>query len=275
MPNPSRANLRRVRRAFDRDTLAQVCELPEHAFGAAYWLERFSVGQEAPADYYYYADRGSDVLAVAHLDTVARPSTRTCRYVDTAAGPVVFSRALDDRLGAYVILDLLPRLGINCDVLLTTGEEVGRSTAAFFEPGDRQYNWIIEFDRGGTDVVLYQYDDPDTRALVETVGADISVGSFSDIADLEHLGCKAFNWGIGYQDYHSARSHAYLDDTFAMVARFLAFHDAYADTPLPHDVDMDYRPDAAWSWNDEDLNTLGALNVTWPWEDDPRSTNVR
>lgn len=269
MPNTLRTDLRQIRRAFDRDALAQVCELPEVVFGSAYQLGRVTVDQEAPANYYYYADRGSDVLAVAHLDTVAKPSTRTCRYVDTAAGPVVFSRALDDRLGAYVILDLLPRLGITCDVLLTTGEEQGASTARFFDPGDRQYNWMIEFDRGGTDVVLYQYDDPDTCALVEAVGADVGSGSYSDIADLEHLECKGFNWGVGYRDYHSARSHAYLEDTFAMVARFMAFHGRFADVPLPHDAD--YRHDLDdWDMDHHDLDWDALLwkNATWSWRDD-------
>ena len=53
---------------------------------------------------------------------------------------MVHSGALDDRLGAYIILDLLPKLGINVDVLLTVGEEQGRSTANFFAPlGDPRH----------------------------------------------------------------------------------------------------------------------------------------
>jgi hypothetical protein len=51
---------------------------------------------------------------------------------------------------------------------------------------------------------------------------------------LDHLGVAGFNWGVGYQDYHSARSHAWLDDTFRMVARFEKFHRANATKHFEH-----------------------------------------
>lgn len=221
--------------AFDRDELRRVCELPEEEFAATYGLGTYRV-EQIGADFYAYRDNGSDVLAVAHLDTVARRTDRGCRFVDTEAGTVVFSRALDDRLGAYIILDLLPKLGINCDVLLTVGEESGQSTARFFDP-PKQYNWMIEFDRGGTDVVLYQYDDKDTANLVRDSGARVGEGIFSDISVLDHLECKGMNWGVGYQDYHGPRSHAFLEDTFDMLECFVAFHEQNADEYLYHDSD--------------------------------------
>lgn len=227
------ANLDHIWQAFDPDTLRSVCQLPERSFAEAYDLDTIAVQQIAPSDFYAFGDNGSDVLAVAHLDTVSKPGKRQCNFLDTEAGTVVYSRALDDRLGAYVILDLLPKLGITCDVLLTVGEETGQSTASFFEP-PKEYNWVIEFDRGGSDVVMYQFEDDDSADLVRESGATVGVGIFSDICDLEHLGVKAFNWGVGYQDYHTARSHAYLDDTFAMVSRFMDFHAVNADTRLPH-----------------------------------------
>jgi hypothetical protein len=93
---------------------------------------------------------------------------------------------------------------------------------------------VIEFDRGGTDVVMYQYEDARTIALVEESGARVGNGSFSDISYLDHLGVKAFNWGVGYQDYHSVRSHAYLDDLFLMLDHFVEFHDVNADVVMPH-----------------------------------------
>jgi hypothetical protein len=217
--------------------------MPEADFAAAFDLEDFPVFQSPPDNHYYFRDNGSSVLAVAHLDTVGRPHTRQCNFIDTESGTVVYSRGLDDRLGAYIILDLLPKLGITYDLLLTVGEECGQSTARFFDP-PKEYDWIIEFDRGGTDVVMYQYDDEATRDLVRASGARVDEGIFTDICYLEHLNVKAFNWGVGYQDYHSARSHAYLDDTFAMVGRYLLFHAANAGTRLPHDpdsVDMGYE----------------------------------
>ena len=230
-----------VANAFDAAMLKRVCETDDFA----QWADRV----ELPAGrFYWYRDNGARVLAVAHLDTVQ--GDRSCRVVDSAAGLLAVSGALDDRLGAYVILELLPRLGITCDVLLTTDEERGQSTAYefaqdFAEDG-KPYDWIIEFDRGGTDVVMYQYETPGLVAMVESVGARVGDGSYSDIADLESLGCAAFNWGVGYADYHSPRAHAWLTDTFRMVARYVDFHNVYAGQRLEH------VPDRRDSWLDRD-----------------------
>lgn len=240
-----------VEAAFDRKVLKRICEMDERKFARAYDMEVVGVAQKAPDNFYAFKDNGSDILAVAHLDTVGLAWQRTARFVDTEDGPVVFSRALDDRLGAYIILELLPALGIQFDILLTVGEENGRSTAGFFE-APKDYNWMIEFDRGGTDVVMYQYEnlptvingkDVDIADLVKASGARVGEGIFSDICYLEHLGCKGFNWGVGYQDYHGPRAHAFLEDTFWMVSKFLRLHDAIADIHLPHEEEED---DALW-----------------------------
>lgn len=233
-----------IEAAFDRDELKRICEMHEYNFAAEFGMTYVPVQQHAPDDFYLFRDNGADILAVAHLDTVGLHFERTCNFLDTAGGPVVYSRALDDRLGAYVILDLLPKLGVEVDLLLTVGEENGRSTAAFFDPSehhDRQYNWMIEFDRGGTDVVMYQYDDAETDKLVRATGARTEMGIFSDICYLEHLGIKGFNWGVGYRDYHGPRAHAYLDDTFKMVGHFLDFHATNAEVHLPHEPELNDR----------------------------------
>jgi hypothetical protein len=219
---------------FSPDTLRDICQMPEEAFAEAFDMQTYTVEQDPPADFYAFKENGSTILAVAHLDTVSRAESRGCTFLDTEDGWVVHSPALDDRLGAYVILDLLPKLGMTFDILLTVGEETGQSTALFFEPG-KKYDWVIEFDRGGTDVVMYQYDDQGTADLVIDSGARVGQGSFSDISCLEHLGVKAFNWGVGYQDYHSARSHAFLDDTFEMVAHFIEFFRVNKNVHLPHE----------------------------------------
>ena len=235
---PSKAAVKQVAAAFDPAVLAHICTTDDFSLYANKTdlpgFERF----------YWYQDNGSDVLAVAHLDHVQDDGT--CQVIDTAAGPLAVSGALDDRLGAYVILELLPALGIRCDILLTTDEEIGRSTAHEFAEdftggsGGKQYHWIIQFDRGGTDVVMYQYETGEYAAMVEEAGARVGIGSYSDIADLEALGCAAYNWGVGYEDYHSPRAHAWLNDTFRMVARFEQFYEANASTFLPHEP---YRQD--------------------------------
>jgi hypothetical protein len=244
---------RQVQGAYRQDTLARILTMPEQDFGAAYKMETVKTEGDGlprgswrrgsqPADYYHYKDNGSSVLAVAHLDTVVRPDRRAPRFSRTRGGPLVVSGALDDRLGAYVILDLLPKLGITCDWLLTVGEEDGMSTAESFTPG-KDYGHVIEFDRGGTDVVMYQYEDDASCERVEACGAKVGKGSFSDIAYLDHLGVKAFNWGAGYAgDYHSERGYAYLNDTFAMAAKYLLFHEQNAGVTMPHDPQAAYGP---------------------------------
>lgn len=239
--------------AFDRDQLKRICEMPEAEFAAAYDMQVVKIPERdrvGDPDFYAFKDNGSDILAVAHLDTVGLADERRCQFIDTEGGTVVFSRALDDRLGAYIILELLPALGLEFDILLTVGEEMGQSTASFFE-AEKQYNWMIEFDRGGSDVVLYEYEDFETRQLVRDCGAWVEQGIFSDISYMEHVGIKGFNWGVGYQDYHGPRAHAFLNDTFKMVAYFLRFHSVNAETYLPH-VQRPYRP---W-WERQEMEEL-------------------
>lgn len=255
---PSR--LGEVYDAFSRKALRRVCEADEQAFMDMYDdLQYYSVHEQpAPDNFYYFQDNGSNVLAVAHLDTVGHADERACRFVNTEGGLVVFSRALDDRLGAYVILDLLPKLGLNYDILLTVGEESGRSTAAYFDhPDGKTYDYMIEFDRGGTDVVMYQYDDAEVRDLVKASGARVGDGSFSDISYLGHLGIKGFNWGVGYQDYHGPRAHAFLDDTFMMVAKYLRFAEQNEGVYMPH-----YEENEPWY-----MQSSRGRQSAW-WDDD-------
>jgi hypothetical protein len=226
----------RVVEAFDPEWLKWICEAHETHFEETFDLTKVEVDQAAPSNYYYYKDNGSNILAVAHLDTVIAHSQRMCDFVNTAAGPMVWSGSLDDRLGAYTILKLLPELGLEFDILLTVGEESGKSTAVFFDPPeDKQYLWGIEFDRGGTDVVMYDYDDAATAQLVRDCGARVGKGSFSDIAYLEHLEVKMFNWGVAYRDYHGPKGHAWLNETFDMVGWFLKFYDTHQYDYLPHE----------------------------------------
>src|SRR5229473_3013878 len=97
---------RNVRKAYRQDKLAHICTLPEYKFGRAFGMQTVSIGQRYPHDYYHFRDNGASVLAVAHLDTVVRETCRTARFGATKHGPLVVSGALDDRLGAYVILSL-------------------------------------------------------------------------------------------------------------------------------------------------------------------------
>lgn len=250
----------RIREAFSEDDLRDSCERHESDFAEVYGLETVAVLQREPANAYYFKDNGANTLAVAHLDTVVDHIERQCNFVDCEDGTVVFSGALDDRLGANIILDWLPKLGIKHDWLLTLGEEWGASTAYYFEP-PKEYLHMIEFDRGGTDVVMYEYEDKETADLVRDAGAKVGVGSFTDICYLDHLEVKGFNWGVGYQEYHGPRGHAFLEDTFSMLRKYLTFYAMVEDEYLPHEKPRHQPFRKSWSkgpkpekhWWDDDL----------------------
>lgn len=216
---------------FDAAALIDTCHRMAEDFQQEYDMTRVETEGKPGDDFYLFKDNGSRVLAVAHLDTVQQDRTTT------VTPTMVRSGALDDRLGAYVIAELLPKMGVTYDLLFTTGEESGASTAEHFDPArhhEREYDWIIEFDRGGTDVVLYQYEDEDLIDRVAAAGVVVEAGAFSDISFLEHLGIKALNWGVGYRDYHSMNGHAYLSDVFKMVDAFMRFHAVNYGVRLPH-----------------------------------------
>jgi muconolactone D-isomerase len=261
---PARRNSRRIRGAYSQADLSSVLTLPETEFADVFGMQTTEVDQRGWGsrvdDYYHFRDNGSHVLAVAHLDTVVRPNRRKADFYATNNGPAVISGALDDRLGAYVILKMLPALGVTCDWLLTVGEENGESTAGFFKPA-KEYDWVIEFDRGGTDVVMYQYEDEPTRQAVRACGATVGKGSFSDICYLEDLNVKAFNWGVGYQgNYHSEKGYAVLGDTFSMVGKYLRFHRQNIGVTMPHESDEPSHDgldcDMCGEWDSVNLITM-------------------
>ena len=192
-----------------------------------------------------HIDNGGDVLAVAHLDTVmeSKPKWR---------GSMVKCPQLDDRLGVWALLHLLPTLtDIPYDILLTDNEESGQSTSSYFEP-DKQYNWIFEFDRAGSDVALYEYEDKKTKELMSSFDWKVGMGSFTDICSLEHLSIKAFNFGTGYHCQHTKGCFADIKTTYKNVKKFTKFLTEYHSTLLPHTPI--YTPTSvSYKWRKDDL----------------------
>jgi len=172
-----------------------------------------------------FKDNGSNILGVAHLDTVQKVNFFSPTELDKEA---ILCPKLDDRLGVYTLMDLLPSLGINIDILFTDNEEIGRTTAKDFI-SEKQYNWIIEFDRCGTGYVDYQFDFKEPQEFFES-----HIGSFSDISKLEHLGCKGFNIGVGYVNEHSKTAYMYIDEYMQQMSRFVEFYNKYKDTFFEH-----------------------------------------
>lgn len=179
-----------------------------------------------------FKDNGASILGVAHLDTVQK--TRHFAYVHNLRGGTIFSGQLDDRLGAFILLDLLPWLGIKCDVLLSDEEEHCNSTAEFFKlPEGKSYNWIFSFDRSGTDVVMYQYDNTDLRSKLKECDFVVGNGSYSDICEMDHLGLSGFNFGCGYYNNHSEMAYASYPEMLSMVAKFQRFYQKFSGTKMP------------------------------------------
>lgn len=249
---------KRIYQAFDERLLEWCCTADNDQFeryGARTDLiTRYKDGN----DFYFYKDNGSSVLAVAHLDSVERKHRHFFMAESKAHGQTIHSPTLDDRLGAYVILELLPRLGIKTDILLTVGEEVGASTAEYFT-ADKQYNWMFQFDRMGADVVMYQYDTLARRQLLRSVLAWPSPGMFSDISFLDHLECAGFNWGVGYHDYHGPKAWASMTEMVQQVARFCRFHERYRDLRMEH-----VKPSYSWR------STKNYWDTAWYWDTDQR-----
>jgi hypothetical protein len=176
-------------------------------------------------DAHLFIDNGAKVLAVAHLDYIGD--------LNWGEGVInghrtVFSRALDDRLGVAILLEILPLLDPTIagkyDILLTDGEESGQSTAEYFK-SEKKYNWIFEFDRAGADYVDYDYNCGAFDKALKKAGVKKGTGSFSDICSLEHLKAYAFNFGCGYRLQHNEWCNARTTVILKQCRKFISiFH---------------------------------------------------
>ena len=188
----------------------------------------------------WFKDNGSDILAVAHLDTVNPCGIKWSGEVKLDQ-TIFFSPYLDDRLGAYTIKVALPQAySIEMDMLFTMDEETGASTAELFET-TKKYKWIVSFDRRGEDVVLYSFRGDDIEKKLKSVGFDVGWGTMSDICKLEHLGCKAFNVGVGYEEEHGKHPYMIVEVYNRQIQRFVKFYEKFKGEHIPHSKVI--RPD--------------------------------
>ena len=132
---------------------------------ASSWEKKKGVNTPKKDEWFIFIDNGADTLAVGHLDYVKY-------HKAVMEEGILKCGQLDDRLGVWIILELLPAMGIQSDILLTTNEEKGLSTAGLFDLSvvgkqDHQYNWMYEFDRRGKEVVMYKYEDEATAQIAQ------------------------------------------------------------------------------------------------------------
>ena len=182
---------------------------------------------------YFYQDNNSPILAIAHCDYVSHGKIDFASF-KYKGSHTILCETLDDRLGVYIITKLLPSMGVITDILLTTDEEIGKSTARDFKT-DKQYNWMFSFDRRGTSIVCYKYRDKELEdVLLKSTGRTFDYGSNSDITYLDHLGVKGINFGAGYQYEHTEGCLAQVRDITSGVSTFMAFYNANKDVRLVH-----------------------------------------
>lgn len=229
-------NLKIANLNFNSERLELVHGYPETEFMPLV-LEKYPHAEFLPVPdgrQLIYVDNDSPILGIAHLDGTM-PATHFAigRHYSKPGHQCIFSPYVDDRLGAYTLLDLLPQLEINCDILLSVGEEIGNPTSQFFEP-EKDYNWMFQFDRKGTDAVYYQYTEPEWLSALSNHFIDINRGIFSDIAFMDHLEVCGVNIGTGYYDYTWEHAWASLNDLVMQVNRFMDFYDEYHNTMFPY-----------------------------------------
>lgn len=104
---------------------------------------------------------------------------------------------------------------------------------------------MFSFDRKGTEVVMYQYETPGLVKELDKYGFITGIGSYSDICELEHLGCKGFNFGTGYQNGHFENGYAKLNDTVENIIKFRNFYNANAGRHFPHKALRKLNPGSA------------------------------
>ena len=176
-----------------------------------------------PEEYRIFIDRGSNILFTAHLDTVKTP-----KYYKKNKNNV-WAAGLDDRLGCAVATTLGEELG--ADVLLCDREESGKSTGYFHDL--KEYNWIVEFDREGGDVVTYDLDSVEFLAALNKYWYK-GIGSFTDIV-MMNTSCCCMNLGIGTKYSHSENSYVNKKQLRNQIDAFKEFYSEYKDVKFKQD----------------------------------------
>ena len=172
-----------------------------------------------------FIDRGGSVLFVAHLDTIQKP-----KIFKRSNENVIYGQGFDDRLGCMLAFNLSEKLG--ADLLLTDHEEACGTTGKYHKLKD--YNWIVGFDREGTDVVTYRLDNLEFRSVLGEYWG-IGFGSYSDICDLKTKAC-CFNLGIGHYQSHSKKACVFVKETEKQIDKFKLFYAEHKDMKYVRDV---------------------------------------
>lgn len=207
---------------------------------------------------YKLVQQGGAILGVAHCDFV-EDAWSFPTFVDEDETKIRAGQ-VDDRVGVWLLLDVLHTLpGMPVyDVLLTTDEEIGRSSAQEVEE-DLEYNWTFQFDRRGVDFVDYCKSSPQfLKDFKKLTGISHGIGSFSDICYLPSSCGSRVNIGTGYHHEHTPDAWVNLLECSSQVERFAAFAraqsgQAYKMRTRPNKKSQvktkRYSPGGIWEWD--------------------------
>lgn len=157
---------------------------------------------------FVFAKGDFPVLLIAHLDTVHKALPDKVVYdMETLTISSPDGIGGDDRCGVYMIFEIIKKH--KCSVLFCEDEEIGTVGAEKFVHskvwGDLEFNYIIEFDRkGSNDAVFYDCDNPEFKRFITKEFYEVAYGSFTDISVVAPaLGCAAVNLSCGYYNAHT------------------------------------------------------------------------
>jgi hypothetical protein len=159
-----------------------------------------------------FIDRNAEILVVAHADTVRLPGLKAWD------GDIIHATGLDDRAGVAVAAYLSKKH--NLDLLITDLEESGGTTGQFQTL--KSYNFIVEFDFGGTGCTTYDIDNKEFLGQLHQHKLPVQMGTYSDIASLD-CRCCAVNVGVGYYHAHSEDSYMKISEMRSQIEAFEAF----------------------------------------------------
>lgn len=220
--------------------MKRICMLKPSQLAKEYGLKEFTTKN---GKRFWFKDNGAKVLGVFHSDTVK--VFRHFRPVSFAEDTKIFCQTLDDRLGGYVLLEYLKTAKLHFDILMTADEERMASTGLYFGP-PKDYNWMFMFDRAGTGAVVYNYGDEQLRYKLGKHGFAVERGSYSCIADMEHVGCKGINFGVGYHDNHGEYAFAYRKQLYSQLRKFISFFNEFHNTRMPHEKEYTKYVNRYW-----------------------------
>lgn len=203
---------------------------------------------------YFFYDRGTPVVIVAHLDTVRKfcPIVKQYKVLNETyikADDTILGA--DDRVGIYLAIELLTRKDIS--VLITNFEESGGIGAKKAATEIKFNNKLfIEIDRHGTGhYVTYSKFSKNFYEWMNLFEIKRETGTFSDVLFLtEKTKIPHINISCGYYNEHTAKEYLIVEQmewTYKKVIEIIEFMSIF---PKDVTVENDFYSPLDFNYND-------------------------